>query len=83
VDESRLRPDGPESVEGVARFLTEDVLPAVDDRVLRRGLKTAAALLETAALRHALEAAVFTERSHATQRLLDDLGEAGVDTAGG
>lgn len=46
----RLRPDAPETIDGVADFLAAEVLPAIADRRLRRELKVAAALLRDAAL---------------------------------
>jgi hypothetical protein len=51
-----LRPDAVETVTGVARYLREAALPAVQDARVRRELKTAAALLEAAALRVPAEA---------------------------
>ncbi len=56
------RPNAPETAAGVARFLHADVLPATTDPALRRGLKTAVALLETVALRAAGEPAVLARR---------------------
>ena len=44
------RPDAGEVAAGLARFLAADLLPATDDRALRRELKAAVALLETIAL---------------------------------
>jgi aminoglycoside phosphotransferase (APT) family kinase protein len=64
-----LRPAGAEIDRGIARFLRHDVLPQVADRRTRRGLKTAAALLDTAAL--GAEAELVVERERA--RLGDDL----------
>jgi aminoglycoside phosphotransferase (APT) family kinase protein len=87
-DPVRLRPDAAETTAGVARFLRDDVLPAVDDGRLRREIKTAAALLDTAALRSAAEepagrdledAAARAERGRTRERaglralLLEDL----------
>jgi aminoglycoside phosphotransferase (APT) family kinase protein len=46
-----LRPDPAQTVRGVARWLLDDVAPAVGDRRLRQMAKRAAALLETTALR--------------------------------
>ena len=46
-----LQPDPAQTVRGVARWLLQDVAPAVDDRRLRQMAKRAAALLETTALR--------------------------------
>jgi aminoglycoside phosphotransferase (APT) family kinase protein len=42
-----LHPTGPERAGVVARFISADVLPAIDDRRLRRSLKIAAALLRS------------------------------------
>ena len=44
------RPDASEVAAGLARFLAADLLPATEDRALRRELKNAVALLETIAL---------------------------------
>ncbi|HEY1334103.1 MAG TPA: phosphotransferase family protein, partial [Myxococcaceae bacterium] len=46
-----LRPDASETAAGVARYLRERVLGAVSDPRARRELRTAAALLDTVALR--------------------------------
>jgi hypothetical protein len=46
-----LRPDASETAAGVARYLRERVLSAVSDPRARRELRTAAALLDTVALR--------------------------------
>jgi aminoglycoside phosphotransferase (APT) family kinase protein len=46
-----LRPDASETAAGVARYLRERVVPAVSDPRARRELRTAAALLDTVALR--------------------------------
>jgi len=51
----RLRPDAPETIDGVADFLAAEVLPAIADRRLRRELKVATALLRDAALQAAHE----------------------------
>ena len=80
---TRLWPDATELSAGVARFLADDVLPAVDDAVLVRGLKTAVALLETAALRSSREPALERQRGLAIRQLLRDLSAAGVDVTGG
>lgn len=73
-----LRPTGDEIDVGIARFLRDDVLPVVDDPRTRRGLKTAAALLETAALRARSERAVTEIRRRRTADLLADLATRGV-----
>jgi Phosphotransferase enzyme family len=46
-----LRPDAPETAAGVARYLRERGVAAVSDPRARRELRTAAALLDTVALR--------------------------------
>jgi aminoglycoside phosphotransferase (APT) family kinase protein len=46
-----LRPDASETAAGVARYLRERVVPAASDPRARRELRTAAALLDTVALR--------------------------------
>jgi aminoglycoside phosphotransferase (APT) family kinase protein len=46
-----LRPDASETAAGVARYLRERTVPAVSDPRARRELRTAAALLDTVALR--------------------------------
>ncbi|HSG80178.1 MAG TPA: phosphotransferase family protein, partial [Acidimicrobiia bacterium] len=72
TDDLRPRPDPTEIMRGVAAFLDEEVLPATEASVLRRGLKTAAALLQTAALRSEVEPAVAAERDERTRAVLDD-----------
>ena len=73
-----LRPDTAEIARGLERFLDEEVLPTVEDRALRRGLKEGAALLETVALRGDLEPAVQAARVAADSALLEDLAGAGL-----
>lgn len=73
-----LRPTGPEIDVGVAAFLRAEVLPAVTDARTRRGLKTAAALLETAAVRARSEPAVTEARDARTAALLAELVGLGV-----
>jgi hypothetical protein len=51
-----LRPDAATTLTGVARYLRATALPAVEDARVRRELKTAAALLDAAALRVGAEA---------------------------
>jgi hypothetical protein len=72
-----LRPSPAEVDGGVARFLRDEVLPAVADPHLRRGLKTAAALLETGA-RRAGAGDAERRREAAGRALLDDLAAAGL-----
>lgn len=50
-DELRPRPDLTETLEGIARFLAEDVLPETEAAHLQRGLKTAVGLLRATAQR--------------------------------
>jgi hypothetical protein len=69
-------------LSGVASFLGSDVLAAAGDRVVRRGLKTAVALLETAAVRHRIEPVVEAHRAEAADRLLQRLRAAGIDQRG-
>jgi hypothetical protein len=76
---TRLQPDASELSAGVSRFLRDDVLPAVHDPVLVRGLKTAVALLDTAALRAEAEPALERQRGVAVRHLLRDLSDGGVD----
>jgi aminoglycoside phosphotransferase (APT) family kinase protein len=77
-----LRPDGIELGRGLARFLAEEVIPALDDRSLRRGLKETSALIETLALRGALEPGLREWRTAAEARLRDELAQAGVEWRG-
>lgn len=74
-----LRPAGDEIDGGIARFLRDEVLDQVQDARTRRGLKTAAALLEAAALRSRHEPWVAEERRERTAALLDDLAARGLD----
>lgn len=69
-----LRPTGDEIDRGIARFLRDEVLPRVDDPRTRRGLKTAVALLDTAALRATAEPGLSAARDLRTATLLADLG---------
>jgi hypothetical protein len=63
---------------GVGRFLTEELLGGLDDRALRQGVKVAAALLETVAVRSGIESAVQDERARAERALLEELAEGGL-----
>ena len=58
------RPDARELAVGLAGFLAADLLPATQDRALRRELKNAVALLETIALQ--------THVEHVDQSALED-----------
>lgn len=75
-----LRPTGTEIDMGIARFLHQDVLPRIDDPRTRRGLKTAVALLDTAAVRAIAEPDLTAARAARTSGLLADLG-LGTDLA--
>ena len=77
-----LRPSAAEMAHGVGRFLSDEVLDGLDDRALRQGVKVAAALLETVALRAAIEPAVQAERERAERSLLAELAAGGVETPG-
>jgi aminoglycoside phosphotransferase (APT) family kinase protein len=81
-DPPALRPDLPTSVASVARFLSDEVLPAVQDPALRRGIKSAAGLLATAGVRAEHETAISAGRREATAALLDELAAAGVPVSG-
>ena len=83
-----LHPDAAATLAGVGRYLRATALPAVEDARVRRELKTAAALLDAAALRVSAEAgeddaaleaaAVRAEREHSPAlraRLLAGLAE--------
>lgn len=65
----RLRPDVPETADGVARFLRERILPSVTDARTRGDLKTAVALLDTVAHRSVREPAVLDERLRTLEAL--------------
>lgn len=73
-----LRPSGEEIDDGVARFLRDELLARLTDRRTRRGVKTAVALLETAALRARSEPGVTAVRRAASEALLADLATEGV-----
>jgi aminoglycoside phosphotransferase (APT) family kinase protein len=75
-----LRPSAAEVARGVGRFLAEEVLDGLDDRALRQGVKVAAALLETVALRAEIEPAVQAERELAERSLLAELADGGLET---
>lgn len=77
-----LRPSAAEVAHGVGRFLAEEVLDGLDDRALRQGVKVAAALLESVALRAAIEPAVDAERQRAERALLGELAEGGLAAPG-
>jgi aminoglycoside phosphotransferase (APT) family kinase protein len=77
-----LRPSAAEVAHGVGRFLSEEVLTGLDDPALRQGVKVAAGLLESVAVRTAIEPAVQAERQRADRALLAELAAAGVDEPG-
>ena len=83
LDEDVLRPATSELIRGVARFLESAIRPLVTDQRATRGLKTTAALLETAALRSEIEGPVNEARRTARDLLLAQLEQAGVPTSGG
>jgi aminoglycoside phosphotransferase (APT) family kinase protein len=70
--ELRLRPDAGETVRGVARFLRDEAVPAARDGRLRRELKTAAALLDAAALRAEHEAQALLAADGGDEDHLED-----------
>lgn len=67
----------------LAAFLRDDVLPATEDRRLRRELKVAGALLDTLALRAVDDPVIAADRDVADRALLDDLAAAGLPTSDG
>jgi aminoglycoside phosphotransferase (APT) family kinase protein len=77
-DEMRMRPDLTETLEGVARFLTQDVLPETGSAHLRRGLKTAVGLLQATAQRGREEPARRAELKARMDALFGRLEAAGV-----
>ncbi len=72
------RPDMCDTAHGLARFLTAEVLPATNDRALRRELKAAVGLLQTLAVRAQHEASVQAARHEQAQATLATL-ELGND----
>jgi aminoglycoside phosphotransferase (APT) family kinase protein len=78
-----LRPNVDETLRGIARYLDDAVLGAVDDRFIRRNLKTISALLRTSAIRNEKEALVGAVRAAATAEFLEALATDGVDVSGG
>ena len=81
--QSDLRPDVEEVLRGIATYLDEAVLTEVEDRFVRRNLKTISALLRVSALRSEHEATIAERRSQATDDFLGRLAAAGVDVSGG
>jgi aminoglycoside phosphotransferase (APT) family kinase protein len=78
-----IRPDVAEMLTAVSRFLERDVLPTAEAAVIRRGLKTSIALLQTTAVRHEIEPAIERSRRHETASVLAHLESKGVATHGG
>lgn len=75
-------PPSPAQVDrGVVRLIASELLPATQDTRVRRLLKNAAAVLETAADRVESEAAIGGWRAAARESLLRELGAAGVSAA--
>jgi hypothetical protein len=79
--QSAVRPDLGEILEGVASFLAHDVLPATEDPSLRRGLKVATALLETAHLRLFLEESANGTLAVQRASFLAELDDSPIDTS--
>jgi aminoglycoside phosphotransferase (APT) family kinase protein len=78
-----LRPTAPETLRGVAAYLQSDVLPAVEDPLIRRNLKNTVALLDASAARHGREGDLLARSDAADAALLADLEAAGIDVADG
>jgi hypothetical protein len=81
-DELRLRPDVAETLGGIARFLHDDVLPATDSAYLRRGLKTAVALLGVSVRRGREDPVRSDELRAHLDAVFDRLASAGVAEPG-
>jgi aminoglycoside phosphotransferase (APT) family kinase protein len=81
-DEFRLRPDVDETLDGIARFLAEDVLPATEAAHLKRGLKTAVSLLRATGQRSREEPGQRAALGLRLQAAMDRLAAAGLDLAG-
>ncbi len=78
-----LRPNVDETLRGIATYVDQAVLDTVDDKFVRRNLKTISALLRTSAIRNEREHEVTSARSKATADFLATLAEQGVDVSGG
>jgi aminoglycoside phosphotransferase (APT) family kinase protein len=83
TDPDRIRPDVAELLEGTIRFLVEQALPATDDPVLRRGLKTTEAILATAAHRIVTEPVRNLELRAERAELMAGFRDAGLDVGSG
>ena len=81
-EQASLRPSPAETLAVVSRYLETDALAAADDRLLRRNLKNAAALLAATKDRLAFDAGVDAQNAAAIDATLRDLAEAGVPTSG-
>ena len=79
-DELRLRPDVTETLEGIARFLRDDVLPETGPAHLQRGLKTAVGLLHASAQRSREEPVQRAALADRLDALFDRLVTAGAVT---
>ena len=80
-DSFRLRPDVAETLEGIARFLQAEALPATADAAhLQRGLKTAVGLLRASAARTGDGGRRQARLAARLDGLFDRLAAAGVAT---
>lgn len=82
-DDLRLRPDVTETLDGIARFLADDVLPQAGSAHLQRGLKTAVGLLRASSRRSREEPVIRKELGARVSGLFDRLEAAGVVEPGG
>ena len=73
-----LRPDTIEVIRTVAEYLATDALAATRDRLTRRNLKTAAALLAATESRLRFDGTAAASNDAATRALLADIGSKGV-----
>ena len=83
AEASMLRPTAPETLRGVAEYLQSDVLPVVEDPLIRRNLKNTVALLCASAARYGREGDLLARSDAADAALLDDLEAAGIDVSDG
>lgn len=82
-DPMRLRPDVGELLDGVCRFLADDVLPETSSPHLKRGLKTAVGLLGAVTRRIGDEAWLRGASAARLDALFDTLQDAGVGATAG